>query len=89
LNQSLDSALARDETQLPALPATDPMRTHPTAIALMLALRLLYDARSAGGRISSAADDIERARRYADLYKSAGGPNQALVDRWVQFISGK
>ena len=38
MNQSLDSALAGDETQPIALPATDPMRTHPTAIALMLAL---------------------------------------------------
>jgi hypothetical protein len=64
-------------------------RHQADANALMLALRLLYDARSAGGRISSAADDIERARRYGDLYKAAGGPNQALVDRWVQFISGK
>jgi len=61
---------------------------HPSdANALLLALRLLYDARSAGGRISSAADDIELARRYADLYKAAAGANQALVDRWVAFIS--
>ena len=63
---------------------------HPSdANALLLGLRLLYDARSAGGRISSAADDSDLARRYADLYKAAAGPNQALVDRWVAFISGK
>jgi tetratricopeptide (TPR) repeat protein len=61
---------------------------HPSdANALLLGLRLLYDARSAGGRISSAADDSDLARRYADLYKAAAGPNQALVDRWVAFIS--
>jgi VWFA-related protein len=63
---------------------------HPSdANALLLGLRLLYDARSAGERISSAADDSDLARRYADLYKAASGPNQALVDRWVAFISGK
>jgi hypothetical protein len=55
----------------------------------MLALRLLYEARSAGGRIFSASEDAERARRYADLYRATGGPSQALVDRWVAFISGK
>ena len=57
--------------------------------ALMLALRLLYEARSAGGRIFSASEDAERARRYADLYRATGGPSQALVDRWVTFIAGK
>ena len=63
---------------------------HPTdANALLLGLRLLYDARAAGGRISSAADDRDLASRYAGLYKAAAGPNQALVDRWVAFISGK
>ena len=63
---------------------------HPSdANAVLLGLRLLYDARAAGGRISSAADDSDLARRYADLYRAAAGPNQALVDRWVAFISGK
>ena len=96
---------ADDDRFVPRLAAAEALRRNPKdamalldgylarhqadANALMLALRLLYDARSAEGRISSAADDIERARRYAELYKSAGGPNQALVDRWVQFISGK
>ncbi len=96
---------ADDDRFVPRLAASEALRRNPKgamalldgylarhqadANALMLALRLLYDARSAGGRISLAADDIERARRYADLYKAAGGPNQALVDRWVQFISGK
>jgi hypothetical protein len=55
----------------------------------MLGLRLLFEARSAGGRVFSAAEDAERARRYAGLYKAAGGPSQALVDRWVTFIAAK
>jgi hypothetical protein len=63
---------------------------HPSdADALMLALRLLYDARAAGGRIASAEDDIASARRYAELYKAAAGANQALIDRWVRYIGEK
>jgi VWFA-related protein len=57
------------------------------ADALLLALRLLYDARAEGGRITSADDDIALARRYAELYKAAGGANQALVERWVRYIA--
>jgi hypothetical protein len=63
---------------------------HPEdANALLLALRLLYDARSAGGRIASAAADTASARRYADLYRAAGGSKTSLVDRWVAYIAGK
>jgi len=63
---------------------------HPSdADALLLALRLLYETRSAGGRISSASDDLASARRYADLYRAAGGTNMALVTRWLAFIGGK
>jgi VWFA-related protein len=96
---------ADDDRFVPRLAASEALRRNPKdavalldgyisrhpedANALLLALRLLYDARSAGGRISSAAEDIDRARRYADLYKAAGGPNRALIDRWVVFISGK
>jgi tetratricopeptide (TPR) repeat protein len=94
-----------DDRFVPRLAASEALRRKPReaialldgyvarqpsdADALLLALRLLYDARSAGGRVLSAADDIELARRYADLYKAAAGANQALVDRWVAFISGK
>jgi predicted Zn-dependent protease len=94
-----------DDGFVPRLAAADALRGQPREAiarldgyiarhpadtnALLLALRLLHDARSAGGRISSAADDIELARRYADLYKTAAGANQALVDRWVVFISEK
>jgi tetratricopeptide (TPR) repeat protein len=94
-----------DDRFVPRLAASEALRRKPReaialldgyierqpsdADALLLALRLLYDARSAGGRVLSAADDIELARRYAELYKAAGGARQALVDRWVAFISGR
>jgi tetratricopeptide (TPR) repeat protein len=96
---------ADDDRFVPRLAASEALRRNPKdavalldgyisrhpddANALLLALRLLYDARSAGGRISSASADIDQARRYADLYRAAGGSNRALVDRWVVFISGK
>jgi tetratricopeptide (TPR) repeat protein len=96
---------ADDDRLVPRLAASEALRRNPQeavslldgyiarhpsdAEALLLALRLLYEAKSAGGRISTAADDIASARRYADLYKAAAGPNQALVDRWVGYISGK
>ncbi|MEW5983212.1 MAG: VWA domain-containing protein [Acidobacteriota bacterium] len=57
--------------------------------ALMLALRALYDAHAAGRRAASAAEDAATAARYADRYRAAGGPDAALVDRWVAFIRSK
>ena len=94
-----------DDRFVPRLAASEALRRNPKEAvslldgylashaddsnALMLALRLLYEARSAGGHLFSAAEDADRARRYADLYKAAGGSSQALVDRWVTFIAGK
>jgi hypothetical protein len=94
-----------DDRFVPRLAASEALRRKPQeamalldgyltrqpsdANALLLALRLLYDARSAGGRILSEADDSELAERYAGLYRAAGGANQALVDRWVAFIGRK
>jgi len=94
-----------DDRFVPRLAASEALRRNPKeslslldgyltshgddSNALMLALRLLYEARSAGGRVFSASEDAERARRYAVLYKTAGGPSQTLVERWVNFITGK
>ena len=94
-----------DDRFVPRLAASEALRRNPKeslslldgyltshgddSDALMLALRLLYEARSAGGRVFSASEDAERARRYAVLYKTAGGPSQTLVERWVNFITGK
>jgi tetratricopeptide (TPR) repeat protein len=96
---------ADDDRFVPRLAASEALRRRPQeamalldgyigrhpddADALLLALRLLFEARSAGGWIASAADDAASARRYADLYRAAGGSNMALVTRWVAFIGGK
>ncbi|MEI6666990.1 MAG: hypothetical protein WCP29_02455 [Acidobacteriota bacterium] len=54
--------------------------------AVFLALRLLYEAHATGGRLGSAREDAEMATAYGALYRAAGGPQLALVDRWVAFI---
>ena len=54
--------------------------------ALALAIRLLYEAHAAGRAVKSAAADRELATAYATWYKTAGGSNAALIDRWVGFI---
>jgi tetratricopeptide (TPR) repeat protein len=54
--------------------------------AIILAARVLFEAHSAGRAAVSAAADRELATRLSALYRSAQGPEQALVDRWVSFI---
>lgn len=54
--------------------------------AAALAIRLIYEAHAAGRVAKSAAADRELAAKYRELYRAAGGANQALVDRWVAFV---
>lgn len=61
--------------------------THPADHErLFLALRALYEARTAGRTIAAAADDRALFVRYAEAYAAAKGPQQALVDRWRKYI---
>ncbi|MCA1561266.1 MAG: hypothetical protein LC804_13730, partial [Acidobacteria bacterium] len=53
---------------------------------LFLAMRVLYEARAAGGSIASPAEDLQRFTTYAAAYDAANGPQQALVDQWRQFF---
>ena len=57
--------------------------------AIFTALRAIYEARNAGVQIESAERDRERFARYAAAYAAAGGPQQALVERWRKFIEGR
>ena len=57
--------------------------------AIFIALRALYEARGAGISIESADKDRERFARYAAVYAAAGGPQQALVERWKRFVDGR
>ncbi len=52
-----------------------------------VALRAMYDARTAGISIKSPPEDAALFERYAAAYKSAGGPQVALVEQWRKFMS--
>jgi hypothetical protein len=56
------------------------------ADALMVALQAIYQVHAEGKTIESAEQDKARAALYAKAYASANGPNQALVDKWLQFL---
>jgi VWFA-related protein len=56
------------------------------AEAAALAVRLIYEARAAGKTVTTVNEDRELAQKYATWHRAAGGPNQALIDRWVAFI---
>ena len=60
---------------------------HPAdADALALGVRILFDSHSAGRVAVSAERDRHLAASWAALYRSAGGPDAALVDRWAAFV---
>ncbi len=56
------------------------------ASALALGVRVLYQVAVAGGTVSSIADDLARARGYAEKYARAGGAEGALVRAWLKFL---
>jgi len=53
----------------------------------LIALRMLYEARSAGQPIRSQAEDRALFTRWATAYAAAKGPQQALVDQWQRTIN--
>jgi VWFA-related protein len=63
------------------------LERHPAdADALALGVRLLFDAHAAGRVAVSPERDRELAAAWAGLYKAAGGPEPALLDRWAAFV---
>ena len=54
--------------------------------ALMVALQAIYQVHAEGKSIDSADQDKAKAVEYARAYAAAKGPNQALVDKWLQFL---
>jgi predicted Zn-dependent protease len=56
---------------------------------LFMLLRGIYEARNAGTSVESPQKDRATFARYAAAYAAAGGPNQALVERWRKFLEGK
>jgi VWFA-related protein len=53
---------------------------------LLIAMRAIYETRSAGKAIGTAEEDRQRFNRYAAAYAAAGGPQQDLVVQWKRFV---
>jgi tetratricopeptide (TPR) repeat protein len=53
---------------------------------LMLAMRLLYEARAASRPIDSVENDRAKFNRYFDAYAKTNGPQLALAKQWKAII---
>ena len=60
---------------------------HPDDVdALQLGVEWTYHLKLSRTAAISPGEDAKRARRYADAYTKAKGPQQALVRRWIEYI---
>jgi hypothetical protein len=66
------------------------LEAHPDDLdALALAVEWIYQLRQANAVAHSPAEDVRLARRFADRYTSANGPQSALVRQWLEYLSGR
>jgi tetratricopeptide (TPR) repeat protein len=56
---------------------------------LFVAMRALYEARSAKRAVETPEADQARFLKYADAYAAANGPRQTLVDQWRKQFSNR
>ena len=61
-------------------------RNPKDADALMIAMHALYQIHMEGKTIGSAAEDKAKAAEYARAYAAANGPQQALVEKWAEYL---
>jgi tetratricopeptide (TPR) repeat protein len=80
----LATALVRANKHADALKVLQPyLDAHPADQDwLFLAMRALYEARTAKRVIDTPEADKARFIKYADAYAAVKGPQQALVDQW-------
>ena len=82
------STLGRhDQAYATIAPYLEKNATDPDA--LMVALQAIYQVHAQGKSLGSPDQDLARAAAYAKAYAAANGPNQALVEKWLQFLSGR
>ncbi len=88
IQMRLGTALATAGSELDAIRTLDGYLTrHPDDHErLLLAMRLIYDARAAGRVIESADADRARFLRFFDAYGKSGGRERALVEGWKRAI---
>jgi predicted Zn-dependent protease len=82
------TALAQGGQGADALKVLDPyLLKHATdQDRLMLAMRIIYEAKSAGHPIDTAETDRERFARYYTAYEKTGGPQLALATDWKKVV---
>jgi VWFA-related protein len=85
----LGTAYAQAGKPVDAVLALDPylVQHQQDQERLLVALKAIYDARSAGLSIGSAAEDRARFERYAAAYAAAGGTQTALIEQWRKFVA--
>ena len=54
--------------------------------AYLYAVQWIYTVHAGGAVVHNRAEDVKRAREYADAYASARGPQLALVRQWVDYL---
>jgi VWFA-related protein len=64
-------------------------RNTTDADALMVALQAIYQVHAQGKSLGSPEQDRAKAAGYAKAYAAAKGPNQALVQKWLQFLNAE
>jgi VWFA-related protein len=57
--------------------------------AYFLGVQWLYTIHSSGAVVHGRAEDLAKARQYADAYVGAKGPQAALVKQWISFLEGE
>jgi len=63
------------------------LELHPDdARAWYMGVQAVYALRVSGRASGAPADDVARARRYAEGYERLGGPNMALVRTWLGYL---
>jgi len=85
----LGTAYAQAQKPVDAVRALDQyLAQHPDdQERLLIALKAIYDARSAGQSIGTVQEDRQRFERYASAYVAAGGTQVALVEQWRKFVN--
>lgn len=53
---------------------------------LQLGVEWIYHLKLVRATAGTPAEDVRRARAYADAYVKAKGPQQALVKQWLEYL---
>ena len=57
--------------------------------AYLYAVQWIYTVHASGAVVHSPAEDLKRARRYADAYARTRGPQLPLVQQWVEYLTNE